>query len=137
MRGQGKKGGRGGNILDESIVTPSRPQSIFQERWTWAGSKGTVAKVLSLAFTMKRRKDYSILFHVVLFVFASFPSSFPPCTSRRHLVPRAAADCLTCPTSKFTLYRRSTKPPGPFRALLKIEDAICLAARRAVPANVL
>ena len=37
------------------------------------------------------------------------------------------------PTSKFTLYRRSTKPLGPFRALLKIEDAICLAGLRRRP----
>lgn len=41
---------------------PGRPQSIFQERWTtWAGS-APVAKVLNLAFTMKRRKDLPSFF---------------------------------------------------------------------------
>ncbi|CAK9828905.1 hypothetical protein ANTRET_LOCUS6340 [Anthophora retusa] len=93
----------------------------------------------------------SVLLHVVLFVFVSPPlvpsfffsyplltSSFqPPISIPPNLPPfhhhYRTTRCLTCPTSKFTLYRRSTKPPSPFRALLKIEDAICLAALRRRP----
>ena len=112
---------------------------------TWAGSKGTVAKVLSLAFTMKRRKGspsflffFFFFFFFFVFVVLLLPSSlslpfslslFLPSTPLFPYIPLLDSP----PTSKFTLYRRSTKPLGPFRALLKIEDAICLAGLRRRP----
>ena len=74
------KGWRRGNILDGSIVMPRPPQSILQERWTARAEskrlRGTVAKVLSLAFTMKRRKDTPSSSGAV-FLFPSHRSSRP------------------------------------------------------------
>ena len=128
------------NILDEPIVTPRRLQSIFQEKVDRHG-QGRRAQWRSPepGIYNETKKGFILSFsHLVLFVFVSSSSFFlvptfrstTPSLPSRWCTPRC---CLTCPTSKFTLYRHSTKPPGPFGALLKIEDAICLAGLRRRP----
>lgn len=57
----------------------------------------------------------------------SSPSLAPLIPQRWFLFPSRCTPLDSGLSSKFTLYRRSTKPPGPSGALLKIEDAIHLA----------
>lgn len=101
------------------------------------GRVGTGGESLEPGIYNETKKGPSVLPRVVLFVFASLPSSFLGLSPDPLAVPVASplrscasSRCLTCPTSKFTLYRHSTKPPSPFRALLKIEDAIYLTGLR-------
>jgi len=81
-----------------------------------SGVGGTMAEALRLAFTMKRRKDTPSSSGVVFLpLVSSSLSSLVP--RRRFLFPRDARR-LTRLSSKFTLYRRSTKP-RPLQGFIK------------------
>ena len=121
MWNEGARGRRKGRAREYSrqayrYATPSAINISGEEKKkdgrTWAGSKGTVAKVLSLAFTMKRRKGSPS------FSSSSSSSSFPLSSSCLRLFPFDSlslptfnplilvytADCLTCPRRRSSLY---------------------------------
>lgn len=94
------------------------PQSILQERWTArAESEALLAKVLSLAFTTKRRKDTPSSSGAI------FPASFVAGFFLPRDARRSWLDCRR--SSLYTDVQQSR--PDPSEALLKIEDAIHLA----------
>lgn len=107
MWNEGARGRRKGRAREYSrrayrYATPSAINISGEEKKkdgrTWAGSKGTVAKVLSLAFTMKRRKGSPFLLLLLLFrcpllALVSFPSIlslFLPSTPLFSYIPRTA-----------------------------------------------
>jgi len=110
------KGWRRGNILDGSIVMLWPPQSILQERWT-ARAESEVRWRRFWAWHLQWNEERILRLPPASFS-CPVSSSLSPLVPRRwFLFPRDARR-LTRLSSKFTLYRRSTKP-RPLRGFIK------------------